>query len=141
MVLLPQFSLDAFNALEHNAKGISNIALCNLEWLQVRYRKNYTKVYPELLLQQFQGSHSTPFYNNQTMYTGKSGRQLGRRREMPQDFPSYTHWHNQASIQQGKEKVIEIEEEKGREAENTEQDLVLSNVEKREERQSSLSFD
>ena len=60
---------------------------------------------------------------------------------MPQDFPSYTHWHNQASIQQGKEKVIEIEEEKGKEAENTEQDLVLSNVEKREERQSSLSFD
>ena len=74
------------------------------------------------------------------MHNGKSEVRLGRTREMPQNFSTHPHCHNQTSIQQGQRKIKEIEKGE-RSVENPKQAIVVSTMKRKEERHSSPSFD
>ena len=81
MVLLPQLSPDAFQTLKHSEKGRSSALVRHSEGLQDERGQDHREIHLELLLQQLQRSHPSPFNHNHIVHNGKSA--IRRRRKMP----------------------------------------------------------
>ena len=138
MVLLPQFSLTTFQTLEYSVKRRGGTFVHHIEEVQNECGEDYKEIYIKILLQQVQRFDPTPINHHQAMHTRRGTGNLGRRRKLSQGFSSDLTGITKPLSNKGKEKVINVEEE--RKMENLEQAPVLSIDKRREERQRSMSL-